>query len=237
MGRVIALISRLTLVQYDTLIDIRGLDVASANKLSFLAHGTMDKGLLLRSMHNFMTIAREASSELGEENMDALLLWAVALTLRAALELYDDTFLSIAESVMSISTRRYDLYRNMPPNSWVYDYFENWVYRNCHFMLMKYWISKHSLEKMLMHSQAMVTLHGKADSVWKMFAAAGAKLLRQNGFEEEADALVTRLKELDMPPEVRELLVKEEAAYAKRTTVTSVTEGESDDDSDDARLT
>ncbi|KAI1854882.1 hypothetical protein JX265_002521 [Neoarthrinium moseri] len=237
MQRVISVISKLVRLQYDTYVRLRGLDVASANKLSVYAHGVQDRDLQLQSMGNFMTIARQASAELGEDNIDARVLWGVALTLRADLELFDDTFRKAAERLCTTCAKMYKCYREKPPEIWVYDYYENWIYRSGHFLLMKYWLAKGGLDQVIEHSRAAVQLNGAPDGVWKMFAAAVEKLLRARGLLGEADRLAERRRELDMTPEVREALEKEEASelsvIANQRTSIKEEKGTDEEDTDD----
>lgn len=215
---------------YDTYVRLRGgLVAAAVGKLSLLADATRDSALQQRVMQDFMAIAHEASSDLGEDHLDVLVIGTVALTHRSKLGIFDDTFLASVQRIIPHATRRYMQYLNISLDGWYDQYHDHWVYRSCYYMLAKYYATRNDLAKVANCCQIATGLEYGHDNWWKMFANACEDVLRGCGLTEQAAILAAQRQAHDMPPEVREALEKEEIPA---TDITSEELVDSDEDDD-----
>jgi hypothetical protein len=164
----------------------------------------------MQVMNDLMQLGHEAAEEFGEDSIESLLDLCVGLTHRGKLGIFDDVFLSTALHIIGHSTKRYRRTLERGAESHYDKHNEHWTYRNAHFFLAKYWLSKGDMARFLDCCRTAVVVDDPPDDVWKMFANATEKLLQEQGYAEEAALITAQRHTYDMPPEAKELLVKEE---------------------------
>jgi hypothetical protein len=226
---------KLTGLLYDTFMRLQGgVSVTAISMMSVYANMMSNTSLRRRVMNGLTKVAEEASIDLGEDNIDALMFRSQALTHRSQLEMFDDTLLAAAEFMMPIVTQRYLRYEGLGKNYWYDMDHDCWMYRNCNHQLAKYWIHHGDLDKAVYYFRAATLLaYDEADEHWKAFAQVAESYLRKNGLVEQADDIATQRRRLDMPPEVREALTKEEIPDPTATPESLPAWCEEKDDDDD----